>query len=233
MVYSRSKFCYWYLRSLVYGYWQSGVLQAIVQPMGQIEFDKLRSIFRNERSFAGERPSEEITWTPDSGMWLEKYFYYRMDIPNSPWASSSFNIKELMQKDESTWGIYREEWIYHSSDKTDSWYFNDLEKAKLFWESSKETFPKRANPQLTTYIRGPKDEILDIDTFEEITMSYPYSVEISDEHDGEDIQDWLLENGWGHQMDWKALRMRHKGVYSIHFRQAHMAMLTKLRWGGQ
>jgi hypothetical protein len=92
---------------------------------------------------------------------------------------------------------------------------------------------KNANPyHQQVYEENPYLQKI-YNTFEEITMSYPYSVEISDEHDGEDIQDWLLENGWGHQMDWKALRMRHKGVYSIHFLQVHMAMLTKLRWGGQ
>ena len=207
--------------------------------MSQAKFDKLRAIFQNERSYVGERPPEETTWSPDSQMWIELYFYYRMDVPAGAWARISDDLRELMKKDESSWGVYREEWIYHGHGSpsgkyfTDSWYFNDLEKAKIFWASFGHLFPKVINPDTTAHIRGPHDEILDVDTFEEITMSYPYSVEVSDEHDGEDIQDWLLENGWGHQMDWKALRMRHKGVYSIHFRQAHMAMLTKLRWGGQ
>lgn len=64
-------------------------------------------------------------------------------------------------------------------------------------------------------------------------MEYPYCVEISLDHDGADIEDWLLENGMGHVTDWKAIRMRHKQVWAIYFKNANQAVMTKLRWGGR
>jgi hypothetical protein len=63
-------------------------------------------------------------------------------------------------------------------------------------------------------------------------MEFPYWIEISAEHDGVDIQDWLLENGMAHLDDWKAIKMRHRGVYVVYFREASKAVMAKLRWSG-
>lgn len=61
---------------------------------------------------------------------------------------------------------------------------------------------------------------------------FPYCVEISDEHDGQDIKDWLLENGMVHITDWKAIRMRHRHIFEVYFKDANKAVMTKLRWSG-
>ena len=63
-------------------------------------------------------------------------------------------------------------------------------------------------------------------------IAYPFCVEISAEHDGQDIEDWLLENGMGHKTDWLAIKMRHRGVFEVYFKEANKAVMTKLRWSG-
>jgi hypothetical protein len=63
-------------------------------------------------------------------------------------------------------------------------------------------------------------------------MEYPYYVAISSEHDGKEVLDWLTENGIRHQEDYKALRMRHRGIYALYFKDSRKAVMTKLRWSG-
>lgn len=65
-----------------------------------------------------------------------------------------------------------------------------------------------------------------------MSKSYPHSVEISTEHDGVDIEDWLIENGMAHIDDWKAIKMTHKGVFVLYFCDPAKAVMTKLRWSG-
>ena len=73
---------------------------------------------------------------------------------------------------------------------------------------------------------------IDLEVMYIVEEVFPYSVEISTEHDGQDIQDWLIENGMEHTIDWKAIKMRHKGVYTVYFRDSKKAVMTKLRWSG-
>lgn len=62
--------------------------------------------------------------------------------------------------------------------------------------------------------------------------AFPFCVEISTEHDGQDIQDWLLENGMAHKIDWLAIKIRHRGIYEVYFKESSKAVMTKLRWAG-
>lgn len=63
-------------------------------------------------------------------------------------------------------------------------------------------------------------------------MEYPYTVEISTEHDDSDITDWLVSNDIVAHRDYKAIRLTHIDIYMIYFKDAKKAMLTKLRWTG-
>ena len=63
-------------------------------------------------------------------------------------------------------------------------------------------------------------------------MSYPHVVEISNEHDGVDIEDWLIESGMAHITDWKAINMRHRKKWVLYFKDPAKAVMAKLRWGG-
>lgn len=65
-----------------------------------------------------------------------------------------------------------------------------------------------------------------------MSQTYPHRVDISMEHDGVDIEDWLIENGMAHITDWKAIKMSHHGVWVLYFKEANKAVMTKLRWSG-
>lgn len=66
-----------------------------------------------------------------------------------------------------------------------------------------------------------------------LQKEFSYSVEVSLRYSGAEIEDWLVSNGMRHMVDWKALRMDHRGIYTLYFCDPHKAVMAKLRWGGQ
>lgn len=183
------------------------------------------------RPFSNRR--EDITWTPESQIWVDSYFYYRVNFEVSPFSfNSAFDqIKYNMMLDQS-WGTYRQDWGGWVSDNTHSFYFNDMAIVEKFLKTYANRYPQFGGLTWTPWLRGKYGEITDAKTLEEFNVEFPYCVEISLEHDGQDIQDWLVGNGMTHHGDWKAIRMAHKKVWAIYFREATKATMTKLRWGG-
>lgn len=180
------------------------------------------------------------TWTPLNGSWFENFYPYRLDVDCMPafsYREDMFGeIKHTMQQNPTDYGVYREEWLGHvwtAEDRSSvhCFYFDRPSQIIAFREQHLHHY-KKWEIALTPYIRGPMDEILDVNTLEEFTVEYPYSVEISMEHDGIDIEDWLIENGMAHVDDWKCIKMRHNGIYTLYFRDASKAVLAKLRWSG-
>lgn len=175
-----------------------------------------------------------------NGSWFENYFLYRVDVVGKPehirLEDTFGKIKDAMQNNPTDYGVYRQEWIGHVTMERDGssshrYYFFRLEQIIAFREQHLTDYIKW-KITLTTHVRGPRDEILDINTLEEFTVEYPYSVEISIEHDGVDIEDWLIENGMAHMTDWKAIKMTHRGVFVLYFRDPAKAVMAKLRWSG-